>query len=65
MKVPNKSDLIHFKIQAALREHNVPKEEIEYMGQVSETGQHMYMIAGEHLVSADQIEEFERVDEEQ
>jgi len=60
----SKSELIHYKIQAALREHNIPETEIKYMGEVVATGQHMYLIANQHLVEASNIMEFERVDED-
>lgn len=62
MKVPTQEELIHLKIQAAMREHNFPEDQMKYLG--LKAGHHWYLIAGEHEVSADQIEEFEPNDEE-
>ena len=58
MNVPTKSDLIHYKIQAAMRENIFDEDQMKYLG-VREDGKHWYLIAGEHKVSADQFEEFE------
>ena len=57
MKI-SKSELMHQKIQAAMREKSFPKDQIEYIGK--EDGQHMYLISGVHIVSAESIEEFEQ-----
>lgn len=57
MKVPSKSELIHHKIQAAMREHVFDESQMKYLGMRDQ--KHWYLIAGEHEVSADQIEEFE------
>jgi hypothetical protein len=62
MKVPTQEELIHLKIQAALREHVFDETEMKYLGE--RAGHHWYLVAGEHEVSADCIEEFERVDDE-
>ena len=62
MKVPTQEELIHLKIQAAMREHAFPKEEMMYLGE--RAGHHWYLIGGEHEVSANQIEDFENVNEE-
>lgn len=62
MKVPTQEELIHLKIQAAMREHTFPKDEMMYLGE--RAGHHWYLIGGEHEVSANQIEDFENVDEE-
>ena len=61
MKVPSKSELIHYKIQAAMRENIFDDGQMKYLG-VREDGKHWYLVAGEHEVSADQFEEFEMED---
>ena len=61
MKVPNKSELIHLKIQAAMRENVFAEDQMKYLG-VKEDGRHWYLIAGEFEVSVDQLEEFEMVE---
>lgn len=60
MKVPTKSELIHYKIQAAMREHTFSEDQIKYLGEHDET--HWYLIDGKHKVSSDQFEDFEMVD---
>ena len=57
MNVPEKSDLIHFKIQAALRENHFDEDQMKYLG-VRE-GEHWYLVGGEHEVPVSSIEEFE------
>jgi hypothetical protein len=61
VKVPSKSELIHYKIQAAMRENIFADGQMKYLG-VREDGKHWYLVAGEHEVSADQFEEFEMED---
>jgi hypothetical protein len=63
MKVPTKSELIHHKIQAALRENNFQENQMKYLG-LREDGKHWYLIAGKHEVSAEQFEEFEMEDDD-
>ena len=53
MKVPSKEELIHLKIQAAMRENFFETDQLEYLGE--KAGHHWYMIAGEHEVSCDQL----------
>jgi hypothetical protein len=60
MKVPNKAELIHFKIQAAMREHSFGEDQMKYLGE--RDGTHWYLVGGEHEVSVDQFEEFEMVE---
>lgn len=62
MKVPSKSELIHYKIQAAMRENIFDSTDMKYLG-VREDGEHWYLIGGEHEVSADQFEEFEMIED--
>jgi hypothetical protein len=57
MKVPSKSELIHYKIQAAMRENIFAEEQMKYLGE--RCGHHWYLIDGQHEVSAEQFEEFE------
>jgi elongation factor P hydroxylase len=57
MKVPTKAELIHLKIQAAMRENVFTEDQIKYLGERDET--YWYLIDGQHEVSADQFEEFE------
>jgi len=65
MKVPTQEELIHLKIQAAMREYNFPEDQMKYLG--VRAGHHWYLVAGEHEVPVSDIEEFEfagEVDEE-
>lgn len=57
MKVPSKAELIHLKIQAAMRENIFDENQMKYLGE--RAGHHWYLIDGQHEVSADQFEEFE------
>ena len=57
----SKSELIHHKIQAAMRENEWIDEDLKYLGHRG--GHHWYLINGEHKVTAEQIEDFERIDE--
>ena len=54
-------ELLHLKMQAEIREHNIPKTEIKYIGPGE--GTHWYLIANKHSVPVNMIEEFERVDD--
>jgi hypothetical protein len=57
MKVPTKAELIHYKIQAAMRENVFNETQMKYLGE--KAGHHWYLIDGQHEVSAEQFEEFE------
>jgi len=61
MKVPSQEELLHLKIQAAMRENDFAEDQMKYLGE--RAGHHWYLIAGEHEVSADQLEEFEMIDD--
>jgi hypothetical protein len=61
MKVPNKTELIHLKIQAAMRENVFDETQMKYLG--LKDGKHLYLIDGEHEVFADQFEDFEVVED--
>lgn len=58
-----KSELIHYKIQAAMRENHFEEDQMKYLG-LREDGKHWYLIANEHEVSVDQLEEFEMVNDQ-
>jgi hypothetical protein len=57
IKVPTKAELIHLKIQAAMRENVFAEDQMKYLGE--RAGHHWYLIDGQHEVSAEQFEEFE------
>jgi len=63
MMTPSKSDLIHYKIQAAMRENVFDEDQMKYLG-IREDGKHWYLVGGEHEVSVDQFEEFEKIDDD-
>lgn len=66
MNVPSNEELVHLKIQAALREHVFAEDQMKYLGE--RAGHHWYLVAGEHEVPVCEIEEFEfagYVDEEE
>jgi len=64
LSVPSPSDLIHLKIQAAMRENVFDEDQMKYLG-LREDGKHWYLIAGEYEVPVDQLEEFEMVYDEE
>ena len=63
MKVPSQYELTHMQIQAILREHSIPEEQIKYLGEREYTTQYcghpeyhgtimpFYLIGGEHELS--------------
>ena len=53
---------MHYKIQAAMRENQFPPEDLKYLGE--REGTHWYLIANEHIVTADEIEGFDEVIED-
>jgi len=57
MKMPTKSELIHLKIQAAMREHCFDEDQMKYLG--IREGEHWYLVGNEHEVPVSAIEEFE------
>ena len=57
MNEPSKSELIHLKIQAAMREHCFDEDQMKYLGVRDD--EHWYLIAGEHEVPVSAIEDFE------
>ena len=60
----SKSDLIHYKIQAAIRENLFQDDDLKYLGFNEDKGEHEYKINGQHIVLASQIEDFEQVESE-
>ena len=58
MKVPSKSELMHYQLQALMRENTFDEEQMKYLG-LRDDGKHWYLVGGEHEVSVDQFEEFE------
>lgn len=64
MRVPSKSELIHLKIQAAMRENVFAEDQMKYLG-IKEDGKHWYLVGGEHEVSIDQFEEFEMMEKKE
>jgi hypothetical protein len=52
---------MHYKIQAAIRENNIPMSELKYLGEGE--GTYWYRINNKHTVSVEQIENFERVND--
>ncbi|QPB08342.1 hypothetical protein [Synechococcus phage S-H9-2] len=61
MNVPTQEELIHLKIQAAMRENMFEEDQMKYLGE--RAGHHWYLVAGEYEVSAAQIEDFDMVDD--
>jgi len=45
-----------------MREHSWIDEELKYLGE--REGHHWYLIKGEHMVKAEEIEGFDRIDDE-
>ena len=54
-------ELMHYKIQAVIRENNIPESELKYLGK--DKGTYWYKINNKHTVSVEQIENFERVND--
>ena len=63
LSVPSKSELIHLKIQAAMREWPIAEDQMKYLG--IRDGEHWYLVAGEHEVPVNQIEDFDMIDYEE
>jgi hypothetical protein len=53
----DKSTLIHYKIQAAIREKNIPENKIKYIGESQNT--HWYRINNKQTIPVNIIESFE------
>jgi hypothetical protein len=57
----SKTELIHLKIQAAMRENVFAEDQMKYLG--LKDGKHLYLIDNQHEVFADQFEDFEVVED--
>ena len=57
MIVPTKEELIHLKIQAAMRENYFEEDQMKYLGE--RNGEHWYLVANEYEVPVSSIEDFE------
>lgn len=57
----SRGELVHHQMQAIMREQHFESNQLMYLG--IRDGQHWYLIAGEHEVSAEQIEGMEQVEE--
>lgn len=62
MKVPSHEELLHLKIQAAMREKTFAEDQMKYLG--IREGEHWYLIANEHEVPVKYIDGFENVNED-
>jgi hypothetical protein len=60
MNVPTQSELMHLKIQAAMREYDFPEDQMKYLG--IRNHEHWYLVANEHEVPVTAIEGFDRND---
>lgn len=54
--------LLHLRLQAIIRENNIPTSELMYLGE--REGDHWYLIDGQHEVPVTDIEGIEEVDED-
>jgi len=53
MKVPSHEELLHLKIQAAMRENSFQDTDLKYLGE--RAGHHWYLIDGQHKVSTGEM----------
>jgi len=75
MTVPAPHELMHYKIQAIMRDNNIPEDQIRYIGEreypsdfvshpeLHGTMQHWYVINDEHEVPVCDISNFDSVDD--
>jgi len=54
----SRSELMHYRIQALMREHTFAEDQMKYLG-IRNDGKHWYLVGGEHEVSVDQFEDIE------
>ena len=54
--------LLHLRLQAIIRENNIPTSELMYLGE--REGDHWYLIDGQYEVPVTDIEGIEEVDED-
>ncbi len=64
LNVPSHGELIHLQLQAMLREHSFPKNELFYLGEETVNGikDHYYLIGGLHTVPARDIHDLEGIE---
>ena len=55
------NELLHLRMKASIRDHNIPESELKYIGEVD--GSHTYLINESHIVKVEDIVDFEEVDE--
>jgi len=75
MKVPKQYELTHMQIQAILRDHSIPEDQIKYLGEREYTTQYCahpeyhgtimpwYLIGGEHEVPVCDIGSIDQCEE--
>lgn len=61
MNVPSQSELIHLKIQAAMREYVFDEDQMKYLG--VRDNEHWYLVGNEHEVPVTAIQMFEKQDD--
>ena len=66
LNVPSRGELIHLQLQAMLREHSFPANELFYLGEETVEGikDHYYLIGGLQTVPARLIEDLEGLEVE-
>lgn len=57
------NDLLHYKLQAIMREHEFPTDQLMYLGYRDDD--HWYLIGGKHEVSVTEIEGIEQIGDEE
>ena len=56
----SKAELMHHRIQAAMRENVFAEDQVKYLGESE--GKYWYFIGGEYKVSTDQLIDFDVVE---
>tara|TARA_B100001094_G_scaffold34036_1_gene28282 strand:+ start:1797 stop:2009 length:213 start_codon:yes stop_codon:yes gene_type:complete len=64
LNVPSRAEMIHLQLQAMLREHSFPANELFYLGEETVEGikDHYYLIGGLHTVPARDIQDLEGIE---
>ena len=64
LNVPSHAEMIHLQLQAMLREHSFPANELFYLGEETVEGikDHYYLIGGLHTVPARDIHDLEGIE---
>ena len=75
MKVPTQAELTHLQLQAMLRDHSIPEDQMKYLGEREYTTEYSahpeyhgkimpwYLIGGEYEVPVCDIQDVESVEE--